>query len=63
MMTVDEKYDFLHDVLGISVEALDLAFGLCGYLSSTADDILYWKTGYANIEEYIEEMEEEEEQE
>lgn len=47
-------YDFLNEVVGISKEALDLAFGLNGCSYETAQDILYWKTGYNNFHAYIE---------
>lgn len=54
-MSMDERYDFLHEVLGIGTDALDLAFAMTGYNEETADKILYWYTGYSNFEQYEEE--------
>lgn len=51
-MTIDEMYDFLSEVVGISKEALDLAFGLDGYNFQTAENILYWATGYNDFDAY-----------
>lgn len=53
-MTLEEKYDFLRDTVGISKEALDLAFGIKGYSDNTAKEILYWATGYDDFTEYLE---------
>ena len=56
-MTVNEKYDFLIEVVGVTEEAADLAFGLNGLTHETANNILWYYTGYDNFEMYIEEIE------
>ena len=50
----NSTYDFLNEAVGISKEALDLVFGLNGCSLETAQDILYWKTGYNDFQSYIE---------
>jgi len=49
---MDVIYDFLNEVVGIEKEALDLTFGLNGFTIETAKDILFWKTGYDDFDEY-----------
>jgi len=51
-MDINECYDFLHEVVGISIEALDLAFGLDGFTLKTAKNILFYMTGYDDFFEY-----------
>lgn len=57
-MTFEEMYDFLRDVVGVSDEALDLAFSLNGCNEDTACNILFYFTGWKNFEGYIEEISE-----
>lgn len=59
-MTFAEQYDFLQKVIGISEEALDLAYGIGeGSAEEITNRILFYYTGYRSIEQYIEcEMEE-----
>ena len=54
---VNECYDYLHEVVGVTPEALDLAFGLNGYTIETARNILSWETGYDDFESFEEELE------
>lgn len=56
-MEMDEMYDFLRDVVGVSEDALDLAFGIKNYSKETAEDILDWYTGYKDFESYIADFE------
>jgi len=53
---IDKYYDFLAEEVGIGTDALDLIFGINGYLIETAKQILYWKTGYNDFEQYKEEI-------
>lgn len=57
-MTFDEMYDFLRDVVGVTDEALDLAFSLNGCNEDTACSILFYFTGWRSFEGYIEEISE-----
>lgn len=57
-MTFEEMYNFLHDVVGVSDEALDLAFSLNGCNEDTACNILFYFTGWKSFEGYIEEISE-----
>lgn len=53
-MTFTEQYDFLHEVFGISEEALDLAYAIGGFTDEVTNNILHYYTGYNSIEQYIE---------
>lgn len=52
-MDWEDLYDILHEVVGVSTEALDLAFGLKGCSEQTAIDILYYCTGWNSFAEYL----------
>jgi len=58
-MTFEEMYDFLAEMVGVSAEALDLAFSLNGCNEETACDILFYYTGWKSFEGYMEEINEE----
>jgi len=53
---VDKYYNFLVEEVGIETDALDLVFGINGYSIETAKQILHWKTGYNDFEQYKEEI-------
>jgi len=53
-MTFNEQYDFLADVIGVHYKALDLAYGLNGTSLETTNDILWYYTGYNDIDQWIE---------
>ena len=54
MFDFNSTYDFLNQVVGISKEALDLAFALDGCNEETANNILYWCTGFNSFDSYCE---------
>ena len=56
-MELDEMYDFLHEYVNVSHDALDLAFGIRGYSEETACAILSYYTGWDSFEGYIEDCE------
>lgn len=56
-MNWEEMYDMLADVVGVSKEALDLAFSIGGRNTETAKHILYYYTGWRSFEGYMEELE------
>ena len=58
-MDWQEMYDILHDCLGISEEALELAFAVGGCNEETAERILFYKTGWRTFEGWLEELTEE----
>ena len=58
-MTWEDMYDILRDMVGVGTEALDLMFGINGCNTKTAEDILYWATGWRTFEGYLEDMSEE----
>ncbi len=60
-MTLDERYDFLINVIGCEECEVGVAIHFGGYNEDALNELLYYKTGYHSIEQYIEcEMEEEE---
>lgn len=58
MYNWEEMYDILLEVVGVSEEALDLAFGVGGCNEETAERILFYKTGWRSFEGYLGELEE-----
>ena len=59
MMTWETAYDILRDHAGVSTEALDLAFTICGCNMETAKKVLYATTGWGSFDGYIEELKDE----
>lgn len=57
-MEFNEMYDYLLEVVGVSAEALDLAFSLCGCTKETADAICFYYTGWRDIESHAKDMQE-----
>jgi hypothetical protein len=55
-MTWEQMYDILHDVVGLSGDALDLAFGVIGCSTESAEDILYYATGWHSFEGYLDDL-------
>ena len=56
-MTFDEMYDILHDCVGVTEEALDLAFAVGGCNEETAERILFYFTGWRTFGGYLDEIE------
>jgi hypothetical protein len=57
-MTTTEMYDYLHDVVGVGEEALQVVTAINGYSEETMCDVLYAMTGYRTFEQYKAENEE-----
>lgn len=55
-MTFEEMYNFLEDVVGVDGEALDLAFSLNGCNEETAEDILFYYTGWHSFSGYMDDI-------
>ena len=58
-MDWQEMYDVLRDVVGVSEEALDLAFGVGGCNEETAERILFYETGWRKFDGYFSELKDE----
>lgn len=56
-MEFDEMYDILRDYVGISEEALELAFAVGGCNQETAERILFYSTGWKTFGGYLDEVE------
>lgn len=54
-MTYEEMYDVLRDCVGVSEDALDLAFAVGGCNEETAERILFYFTGWKSFEGFLEE--------
>ena len=54
----ESTYNFLLEDVGVSEEALDLAFSLNGENYQTASDILFYYTGWHDFDAYIKDMQE-----
>ena len=52
-MTLEDMYNILRDMVGVSTETLDLIF------TQTAEDILFSATGWRTFEGYLEGISEE----
>lgn len=58
-MTLEERYEFLADHIGITKEEIGVAIHFNGNNEETYNELLYYVTGWRSIEQYIEcEMEE-----
>ena len=57
-MDWQDMYDILRDVVGVSEEALELAFTVGGCNEETAERVLFYKTGWHTFEGYLGEIEE-----
>ena len=58
-MTVEEMYDYLMDVVGVSQETMSVATCINGYSKETMKAILYATTGYWDFDQFQEELNEE----
>ena len=58
-MTLNDQWDYMvkHEI--VTERELKIATYLDGYSDSTMSDLLYIMTGYRDIEQYMEEMENE----
>lgn len=54
----NDTYDYLRDLVGVSEEALDLAFSLNGQNIETAKDILFYYTGWYDFDAYSKDLQE-----
>ena len=60
-MTTEEMYDYLMDVIGVSQETMSVVCCINGFSKETMENILYAVTGYRYFDQYLEELEGEEE--
>lgn len=59
-MNWEEMYDVLNEVVGVTENALDLAFAVGGCNEETAERILFYYTGWKSFEGFLGELEEDE---
>ena len=53
-MSLEEYYDYLIENLGVNEETIKCVTGINGYNEETLDSILYYFTGYRDLEQYLE---------
>lgn len=53
-MSLDDIYDYLINYEIVSKETLDLITGIYGYSEETFNNIIYYKSAYQDIEQYLE---------
>ena len=53
-MSLEEYSNYLIDNLGINEETIECVIGINGYNEETLDSVLYYFTGYRDIEQYLE---------
>ena len=53
-MELNEYYDYLIENLGINEETIKCVTGINGYNEETLDSILYYFSGYRDLEQYLE---------
>lgn len=61
-MEWEEMYDLLADVVGVSKEALDLAFAVGGCNEETAERILFYFTGWRTFEGWLGQFDDDEDE-
>ena len=50
-MSLEQYYDYLIENLGVNEETIKCVTGINGYNEETLDSILYYFTGYRDIEQ------------
>ena len=60
-LTVDEMYDFLKDCCGASEEFLSGAIAIGGFTKETMNSVAYYKGGYQTVEDWFNDIADEEE--
>ena len=53
-MNLEQYYNYLLENGIVSEETLNVVTSINGYNEKTLDDVLYVKTGYRDIEQYLE---------
>lgn len=58
--TVEEMYDILVNRCGVSEEFISGAVAVGGLTKETMDSVAYYKSGYQTVEDWVNDIEEEE---
>ena len=53
-MSLEEYENYLIEFLGVDEETISVVCAINGYSEETFDDILYVKSGYRDLEQYLE---------
>ena len=53
-MSLKDYYDYLINNVGINEEVINCITNINGYSEETLDNILYYYTGYRDLEQYLE---------
>ena len=53
-MSLEDYYDYLINNIGVNEETINCITSINGYTEDTLDNILYYYTGYRDLEQYTE---------
>ena len=53
-MSLEDYYDYLINNVGVNEEVINCITSINGYNEETLDNVLYYYTGYRDIEQYLE---------
>ena len=53
-MSLENYYDYLINNVGVNEEVINCITSINGYNEETLDNVLYYYTGYRDIEQYLE---------
>lgn len=53
-MSLEEYYDYLINNVGVNEEVINCITSIDGYNEDTLDNVLYYYTGYRDLEQYLE---------
>ena len=53
-MSLEQYYDYLIEYLGVNEETIKCITSINGYNEETLDSVLYYFTGYRDLEQYLE---------
>ena len=59
-ITVEDLYNALVEICGVSEEFISGAIAVGGFTKETMDNVAYYKSGYQTVEDWIDAIEEEE---
>lgn len=59
--TVNEMYDILRNSCGVSEEFISGAIAIGGFTKETMDNVAYYKAGYQTVEDWFNDIADEEE--
>ena len=56
MITVEDLYNALVEICGVSEEFISGAIAIGGFTKKTMNDVAYYKSGYQTVEGWVDEI-------